>query len=194
MRKFVRLGEPDFLADKWEKWGIEWEKRRNENPAASFHWHQIDGERVNQKLLSRLKAQTQDHCSFCDAFPVSPPSIDTIEHFRPKTKFPKDAYRWNNLYYCCVHCQQKGEEFDEALLNPDAEDYEFDRYFLWDFTTGEMMVNQLASLEDQNRAKVTIELYRLNEGHPRNRRLAMKNRADNPDAPLEEQAYRHLFD
>lgn len=192
MRKFERGEEPDFLADKWERWGLEWDGRRADNPAAQFHWHEINGEKVNQKLLPLLKLQTQNHCSFCDAFPVAPPSIDTIEHFRPKTAFPKDAYRWANLYFCCMHCQQKGEAFDEALLCPDAVDYEFDRYFRWDFTTGEMKINDLASLPDRHRAQVTIDLYRLNQGHPKLRRLAMKNRPTEPDVLPDELPYRHF--
>lgn len=191
MRKFERIAEPVFLAERWERWGLEWEQRRVEKPAAQFHWHEIDGEKVNQKLLPLLKAQTQNHCSFCDAFPVSPPSIDTIEHFRPKTVFPRDAYRWTNLYFCCAHCQQKGEAFDEALLCPDAADYQFDRYFRWDFTTGEMKVNGLASPEDQHRAEITIRLYRLNQGHPMFRRLALKNRPADAYVSSEELPYRH---
>jgi uncharacterized protein (TIGR02646 family) len=166
MRKFTRDEEPEFLAGKWEAWGLEWEQRRKANPSAVFHWHELNGEKVNQKLLPLLKKQTQDHCSFCDAFPVAPPSIETIEHFRPKTKFPKVAYRWNNLYFCCTHCQQKGEEFGKALLCPDAGDYDFDRFFRWDFTLGAMEINTLAAPSDQHRAAVTIRLYRLNAGHP----------------------------
>lgn len=191
MRRFERGGEPGFLADKWERWGLEWEQRRNENLAAQFHWHEIEGERVNQKLLPLLKNQTQDHCSFCDAFPVAPPSIDTIEHFRPKSSYPRDAYRWTNLYFCCMYCQQKGEEFYETLLQPDADDYTFDRYFRWDFTTGEMMVNTLATLDDQQRADVTIRLYRLNIGHPRLRKLAIQHRSCNQAISRDLLAYRH---
>ena len=191
MRKFERAAQPDFLADKWEGWGLEWEQRRNEKPAAQFYWHEIDGEKVNQKLLPSLKRQTQDHCSFCDAFPVAPPSIDTIEHFRPKSAFPKEAYHWLNLYFCCMYCQQKGEEFHEALLRPDAADYDFDRYFRWDFTSGEMKINTLAEPQDQERADVTIRLYRLNEGHPRLRKLALQNRPVNQDVLQDELTYRH---
>ena len=191
MRKFERSAEPDFLADKWERWGLEWEQRRKEKPAAQFHWHEIDGEKVDQKLLPFLKNQTQDHCSFCDAYPVAPPSIETIEHFRPKTVFHKEAYQWANLYFCCTYCQQKGEDYDEALLRPDAADYEFDRYFRWDFTTGEAHVNTLASSEDQKSADVTIRLYRLNDGHPLCRKLAMKNRSENLGIPSDDQSYRH---
>ena len=190
MRRFQRAEEPAFLAANWEAWGLKWEQRRAENSSAQFHWHQVDGEPVNRKLLAPLKAQTQDHCSFCDNFPVSPPSIDTIEHFRPKTLFPREAYRWVNLYFCCMYCQQKRADFDEALLRPDAIDYHFDRYFRWDYTLGTIEVNEQASPEDRERARVTIRLFRLNEDHPRFRKRELHRRAKAPDEPLDEFAYR----
>ena len=192
MRKFQRGNEPDFLADKWERWGLEWEERRNQAPSPSFNWRVIDGEKVNHKLLPFLKQQTQDHCSFCDAFPVAPPSIETVEHFRPKSAFPKEAYHWLNLYFCCMYCQQKGDDFDEGLLRPDAADYDFDNYFRWDFTTGRMEVHTLASEQDQQRAEVTIRLYRLNEWHPRLRKLAMQHRSADQAISPDELPYRHF--
>jgi len=190
MRKFHRLEAPAFLKDKWEQWGQEWEQRRAANPGVSFHWHKVEGERVNQKLLPTLKSQVQEHCSFCDLFPVSPPSNPTIEHFRPKTLFPREAYQWENLYYCCDYCQGKGEAFDEALLRPDAEDYSFERYFRWDFTTGELKINELASPADQERAARTIQLYRLNQEHPLLRRLEAHKRSKMLGHPLDDFAYR----
>ena len=149
---------------------------------------------VHHRLLPLLKAQVQDHCSFCDAFPVCPPSNPTIEHFRPKTRFPREAYQWENLYFCCDFCQGKGEEFEEGLLRPDAEDYRFDRFFRWDFTTGNLEVNEQASLEDQQRATVTIALYRLNTGHPSLRRREARRRSKSPAEPLDEFAYRDFVD
>jgi uncharacterized protein (TIGR02646 family) len=190
MRRFERAAEPAFLAKNWETWGLEWERRRAANPKAQFHWHQTGNEATNQKLLPLLKSQTQNHCSFCDNFPVSSPSIDTIEHFRPKSAFPREAYHWPNLYYCCAHCQQKGDEFDEALLRPDAEDYSFDRFFRWDFTRGTIEVNGQASQADQRRASVTIELYRFNHGHPAFRKMWLIRRAKCKDEPLDEWPYR----
>jgi uncharacterized protein (TIGR02646 family) len=191
MRKFQRVNQPDFLVDRWKTWGEEWERRRSENPKAGFNWRQFNGTPVNQLLLPPLKAQTQDHCSFCDAFPVSPPAIDTIEHFRPKSTFPKDAYRWDNLYFCCMYCQQKGDDFNEDLLRPDADDYDFDQYFRWDFTRGRIEINELAPEKNQRRAEVTIRLYRLNEKHPTLRRLEMRRRKQGQNDPLDEFAYRH---
>ena len=191
MRKFQRVNQPDFLVDRWEAWGADWERRRLENPGAGFSWRQFNGTPVNQLLLPPLKGQTQDHCFFCDSFPVSPPSIDTIEHFRPKSSFPRDAYRWDNLYFCCMYCQQKFDDYDEALLRPDADDYNFDQYFRWDFTQGTIEINEHAPMENQRRADVTIRLYRLNEGHPTLHKLEMRRRKQGQDDPLDEFAYRH---
>ena len=191
MRKFERMPAPPFLLPRWEHWGIEWEQRHNDNPAARFHWHTADREPVNQKLLPALKAQVQNHCSFCDNYPISPPSNDTIEHFRPKTKFPREAYQWENLYYCCNYCQQKKREaFDEALLRPDASDFSFDRFFRWDYTLGTLEVNEQASEVDQHRARVTIDLYKLNDGHPLLRRRELSMRTQCPERPLDDFAYR----
>jgi uncharacterized protein (TIGR02646 family) len=191
MRRFQRAEEPIFLEEKWEAWGQDWEQRHDANPGAQFHWPQVDGESLNHKLLPLLKAQTQDHCSFCDNFPVSPPSIDTIEHFRPKARFPLEAYRWANLYFCCMYCQQKGATFDEAALRPDANDYEFDRYFRWDYTLGTIEVNEQASPEDQQRARITIALYRLNDGHPSLRKRELRKRGQSENDPLDDFAYRN---
>ncbi len=191
MRKFKRLEAPQFLVVKWEQWGLEWEKRHANN--GSFHWHVVEGESVNRQLLPVLKTQVQDHCSFCDAFPVSPPSNPTIEHFRPKTRFPLEAFKWENLYYCCDYCQGKGEDFDEALFCPDAPDYQFDRYFRWDYTTGKLEINEQANPVDQNRAKVTVRLYRLN-GHPSFRRREARSRSKRQDEPLDEFAYRDFVE
>jgi len=190
MRKFQRAPAPQFIAEKWQQWGAEWKQRRAANPGAAFHWHSHGGLPVNQKLLPFLKSQVQDHCSFCDNYPVSPPSIDTIEHFRPKARFPLEAYNWGNLYYCCGHCQTKGEDFDEALLRPDAEDYSFDRYFRWDHTRGTLEANERATPGDQERARVTLRLYRLNDRHPSLRRRELHRRQRAPEEPLDDFAYR----
>lgn len=191
MRKFNRVEPPPFLAEKWEEWGEDWKARREANSSATFHWHIIDGEPVNQKLLPTLKAQVQQHCSFCDAFPVSPPSVDTIEHFKPKAKFPLEAYKWENLYYCCCFCQSKSDHFEDGLLAPDSDEFEFDRFFRWDYTTGELRVNGTADDADQNRAEITIRIYKLNERHPSLRKRELLVRSTDPRRSLDDFAYRH---
>ena len=193
MRKFHRAAEPSCLAENWNRWGENWERRHAANASARFGWPAVGGKPVNQTILPALKAQTQGHCSFCDNF-VSPPGIDTIEHFRPKTRFPREAYHWPNLYFCCPFCQhQKRGQYDEALLAPDHLEYDFDRYFRWDYTSGDLLVNAQASAADQERAALTIRTYGLNELHPSLRRREFRRRSRCLDDPLDEFAYRDFL-
>ena len=180
MRKFVRVSEPEVLVVNGERWGEDWEQRRSENFDTAWTWHQSAGVPVNRSLLEPLKLQTQEHCSFCDAFPVCPPSDETIEHFRPKALYPRDAYRWSNLYLCCRFCQQKEGTYDDGMLRPDSVDYRFDRYFHWDFTRGRIEVNPQASGEDQIRAENTRRYFRMNEGHPLLRLREQRKRMKDP--------------
>lgn len=51
-----------------------------------------------------------------------------IEHFRPKSRFPRFAFRWTNLLLCCTECGRfKGALFPQVggrplLINPTVED------------------------------------------------------------------------
>lgn len=167
MRKFKRVDEPLFLKANWEKWGKEWESAKRVKPGAKFDWRQHEGEKVNHKLMPILRGQVNSHCSFCNNFPISPPSNETIEHFQPKAKFPLVAYKWGNLYYCCDFCQaQKKVDFDPDALVPDSEEYEFGDYFYWDYTNGYLCVRPDIDDARKRRAKATIKLYGLNNLHP----------------------------
>jgi hypothetical protein len=74
------------------------------------------------------------------------------------------------LILCCGLCQAKGDDFDELLLKPDDENYDFDDYFDIEWDTGWLVPNVLAPCENQRRAAVTIKLYRLNDnGKPDDR-------------------------
>lgn len=192
MRKFLRLPEPPFLALHCQEWGADWERREAKGHA--FYWHQVDGEPVNQKLIPLLMPQTQEHCSFCDHFPIDPPSIPTIEHLRPKAMYPLDAFRWANLYLSCTHCQQKGVPFNESVLAPDAPDYDFDRYFRWDHTQGTLEVNENATPEERVRARHTIDYFRLNVAHPTQRKIQLIRRSKHQDEPLDTWPYRDYLD
>ena len=172
MRKFDRAGEPAICSENSAKWNAQWVARRNSDPKATFSWYRVDDKSARDHLLPALKEQSEGHCSFCDAFPVGGVSNETIEHFRPKSKFPEHAYTWTNLYYCCDACQNaKREEWDEALLHADGPDYAFSRYFEFDFTTGGIKPNPLATEQDQQRAAITVRLYGLDSPARRRNRL-----------------------
>ncbi len=171
MTPLQRTPAPDFLLQHWEEWGKLWQKKLVENPKASFPYPQVQGQGKEQ-IREQLFAMSAEHCAFCDALNAQ----ETIEHFKPKKQFPLVAYQWENLYPCCGDCQGKNDRYSDALLRPDADDYSFRRYFILDFPTFELCPNPEAEASDQERAKITIELYRLNRPTAKkSRKLSWKN-------------------
>lgn len=165
MNRFTRTACPTTLSEKWEEWGNRYIRNREQNPGFSFEWPEVQGKPLNQHLLPELLAMTQQHCSYCDGYPLRY-ADRTIDHFRPKSNpaFYGEVCKWENLYVSCIHCQKaKMEQYHRGLLRPDAEDYNFNRYFEYNYTDHTIQSNPLASLTDQERAEVTIEVFRLNE-------------------------------
>lgn len=186
---------PDWLAEHCEVWGADFASRRAADPTYRFVWKSYEGQPVNQRLLPLLSAMTEGHCAYCDWFPMDTGTHPTIDHFRPKARFPLETYTWENLYLCCRHCQQKHDDrFTDELLRPDEIDYRFERYFIYNFDDGTLSANPAANERDGMRAQLTIDLLKLNSrGRPaaRQRELARfrdldaARRADRiPDSPF----------
>jgi uncharacterized protein (TIGR02646 family) len=182
MRKQERLEEPADLKNGKAKWTEAW--IANHAAKKAWRWPKKGGQEVNKIILLTLREQTLQHCSFCDGFPVPSISVETIEHFYPKSSFHDKAFEWGNLFYCCTRCQAaKKEAFDPMLLKPDEADYEFARYFICDFTTGKICPNPTASPSDQKRAITTIDLYQLNgPSRPEHRKRTLRLWQNDTDA------------
>jgi uncharacterized protein (TIGR02646 family) len=199
MRRQLRPPLPDVLVRQGERWTRQWTELRAANPKAAFQWYQADGRSAREWLLPCLKDMTQGHCAFCDSFPLDDRSTEPIEHFRPKSdpRFYAQAYAWENLFYCCDRCQKsKREQWDDGLLRPDADDYTFLRYFMFDYTTGEIRPNILANTADQTRAQVTIAMYGLDlpeRRSGRRRELRDWQRMSGQD-DLDNRAYRDFLE
>ncbi len=194
MRKFTRADCPQVLKDKGAAWTDSLVNRGHWTD-----WPQYKNRKLNQILNDQgLRDQTQEHCSYCDMTPISPPGRETIDHFHPKSG-PHGrldlALEWTNLFYCCDHCQQmKGDQFDEALLKPDASDYFFDKYFQWDFANGELKPNEVAPPEIQHRAKQTIKIFKLCEKHPILRLKELRNYLAGGATNLDDHSYRDFLE
>lgn len=159
MRKFERRDAPDCLREKADVWNAEFAAKRAADPKATFSWR---SDACYQAFRKVLTDSSQECCAFCDE-PLGRGSLETVEHFRPKSKFPELAFHWENLFPCCNVCQsEKQGQFDEALLKPDASDYTFERYFLANGRTGELEIPDSNSPEDQKRADITCSIYGLN--------------------------------
>ncbi|HEX2568120.1 MAG TPA: hypothetical protein VH877_01095 [Polyangia bacterium] len=162
MRKLTRPSPPKVLAERWREWS------RAHEDGTQFYWHQHEGRPINQHLLPLLREMTSEHCSFCDGYPMGGMTTDTIEHFFPKARYKTLAFFWPNLFLCCTACQAASEkgwrvQFHAGRpLKPDRVRYEFTRFFVVDLTNGRIDPNPAASSKDQERARLTCDVYDLN--------------------------------
>ncbi len=177
MNPIERPPSPAVLTERAARWTTAFLARRAEDDNAAFYWPEVDGIALNQLVFPTLRRMTAGHCAYCDHFELGDGSRETIDHFRPKSTFPELAYAWENLFPACDQCQQhKGEDFDDDLLRPDASDYRFERYFLFNSRTGMIEVNARASDDDQRRAAHSIAALGLNRGRrPDARKRSFKN-------------------
>lgn len=187
---------PRLLAERADGWTAAWLRRREEDQGAEFRWPIVDGRPLNQHLLPALDQMVDGHCAYCDGWPLDETGRPSIDHFRPKSRFPELAYAWDNLFHACQRCQEppdgKGARWSEDLLRPDASDFSFDRYFRYDVATGRLEPNPQASDADQRRARVTIELLGLNAGsRPVGRKRARRHYGSYVD---EVRPYRFVYE
>lgn len=161
MRKLTRMAAPDCWQKKSAQWNRDYVLNRQQDDGYRFKWrcYMICFQPAKKELME----MTQHHCAFCDGA-LGVESRKTIEHFRPKESFPHLAYTWDNLFPCCDVCQsEKLAKFDEKLLKPDEVGYRFYDYFEVNFKTGELLPLSTVSQHNQDRAKITINLYQLNK-------------------------------
>ncbi|MEY3242970.1 MAG: hypothetical protein RIR11_4409 [Bacteroidota bacterium] len=196
MKSFIRGIEPLALQQESAGWNRQWAALRQGNASSRFNWSRYNGTPVNQIILPDLKAQTQNHCSYCDFFP----SLDgSIDHFCPKSKpeFYHLAYTWSNLYIACNKCQRaKMEKFSPLLLRPDDVFYTFERYFIYNYTTHTVDINPVASVEERQSAKETISMFNFNDiGQITQRRHSYERWIGQPaqDRDLDDFAYRFIL-
>ncbi len=174
MRKLTRPPQPGFLKNRSKQWGKEFARKKERKKDYVFTWRQYKGRKVDKLLMPLLVEMTNNHCSFCDGYPLGETGRQTIEHFKPKGRFPLLAYTWTNLFLCCDVCQNaKQEKYDEKLLKPDHREYDFFLFFINNYRTGKIEPNPASPPEFQERAEVTILLYDLNNKERINSRKRM---------------------
>lgn len=191
--KLSRSECPIWLAENAEEWTRRWMNKVN-NPATknNWDWYEIDGMPTNQCLLPLLCYDTKNHCSYCDKRPLR---VKEIDHFKPKVEFPADAFAWENLFVVCKDCNYlKLSEFTDLILKPDEMEYEFEKYFYYDYITGKLEPKGEEGSIKYQRADITRIILKLNEfGLPEARKLISDNRATFQDYNIEIIPFRFIF-
>jgi len=114
-----------------------------------------------KKILGELLKLTDDHCAYTDKKIDN--SIAEIDHFKPKSVYPDLEFDWNNLFVVEPYTSRiKNKKFNDKVLNPSDDDYDFDKYFIIDFDSSQIFPNPNSSKTDFERADTTIKILGLN--------------------------------
>lgn len=197
MIRFNRLSIPAPLQTNWVRWTSLFLRRRKRG-LGTFYWNKYPnakGRPISETIIHQLLLSSQFHCAYCDKFPLYR-SDETIDHFKPKSIYPLGAYQWSNLFPACDNCQtEKLNKFSSLILKPDELTYDFNTYFIVDFTTYELLPNPKAIKFNRKRANATIEIFKLNEkGHKTSRRHQIERyRGMSSAIDINDFAYRYMF-
>ena len=105
-------------------------------------------------------------CGYCERLCDGPANAPTLDHFRPRDKFPELTYEWTNWIFCCARCNgEKDNRWpDTGYIDPCAVpvDERPEAYLDVDDRTGEVIARQGLTDAGRNKAQNTIEDIGLN--------------------------------
>ena len=133
-----------------------------------------------REFRETLGKQSGNVCWYCEQL-CSRESEDggkapTVDHFRPRRRFPELAYTWSNWIFSCQGCNRdyKGSKWPSlGYVDPSAGDDQVrpEQYFDYDAATGEIIPKSGLSQEAQEKALTTIDDLGLNRRDVLNYRL-----------------------
>ena len=102
--------------------------------AAGVEWDDPAVQRARRDIRCELKKDFGSVCAYCGqpcklptGKAISDHNEETIEHFRPRNKFPDERFNWLNLLYACSRCNRhKSDKWpieDDFVNNVLEQDY-----------------------------------------------------------------------
>ncbi len=194
-----KVAKPDCLEKKAEDWTNNYIEKRKTN-SNYWNWHQYKKEKVEHILTPILSDMSNFYCSYCGIRPLRKNEIrPTIDHFKPKSKFPELAFEWTNLFIACDSCQAiKGNKFPNIEpLKPDSCHYHFDYWFEidWSIKKNHIIPNKDRSDTEKEIAQKTIKWLGLNNvGRPEGRFEMLEEYNKCEDADISKWSYPYFLE
>lgn len=115
-------------------------------------------------IWAALDEMQGGRCAYCEA-DISVTDRH-IEHFRQRSRHPKDTFAWDNLFGSCnredscgKHKDRCGAYASEALIKPDVDDPE--RFLLF-VSDGTVVPRRELNAAERFRAEETLRVFNLN--------------------------------
>ena len=111
----------------------------------------------HDEIKSTLIISSHGKCAFCECIPSEGGNVE-VEHFKPKSIYPKHTFDWTNLLPACRKCN--GNKLDhDTIVEPIINPYEYDPERLFYYDDIKMRVNECS---DKQLGLTTIEVCGLN--------------------------------
>lgn len=148
-------------------WVEHYRQNRGQAPTDSF-W---------REYRASLGERSGDECWYCgrQCNASVGDKVPTVDHFRPRSKFPELTYQWSNWVFSCQRCNEsKGDRWPETGLGNDT-GYGYvdpgaadpaerpEQCFDYDARNGLIEPRENLSERDNRKATDTIRDLRLND-------------------------------
>lgn len=148
-----RTTEPTALRTHKTEWTQKYRESKiayRTNPSKANKREKTNAENKyrHQEIKTSLKEMFHGKCAYCKS-EIPHVSDPHIEHFRPKKRYPKLCFEWENLLLACGRCNgvnNKGSKFPLTcdggpFINPCEEEPDAFFEFEFDASTGTANVN-----------------------------------------------------
>lgn len=152
MISVIRAPQPNILYKNADTWANEYLKaikkyKKNPTPTNKSLKEQLERRYNCKSVKEALARMFNDKCAYCESH-VFHVSFPHIEHYKPKSKYPKLCFEWTNLFLACSMCNSsgyKGNKFPTKskggpYIDPEIEDPNDHFNFIFDQKTGVSIV------------------------------------------------------
>jgi len=193
----TKIERPECLVKKSKDWTKKLiEKRKIKKNY--WNWHRYNNKNVEHILIENLSVLTNFCCSYCGIYPLMQNvGSRSIDHFKPKSKFPELAFEWTNLFVVCEDCQKiKKDSYPQIEpIKPDNLEYDFDYWFEINWKNNFIEPNKIRNDTEKNIAQTTIEWLGLNKGfRPKIRFEELKKYKKNANLDIEIYSYKYFLE
>lgn len=161
MIQVIKKDIPDILQQHQHEWTV-----RLVNLVKEYNGYDKIPEKLKDEAVNRYRHEeikeavigiTKGKCIFCESF-IEDVDYPNIEHFFPKSLYPKYTFKWSNLFPSCRKCNIPKDNFDtkrEPFIHP-VEDNGED-YFIYE----ELKIQISSTAPDKQKALNTIKKCNL---------------------------------
>lgn len=74
--------------------------------------------KIKKPLKDALFVMSHGKCAYCECKLNIESKDVTIDHFLPKSTYPKEVVKWENLFPTCLRCNREKGDYEGKIVNP----------------------------------------------------------------------------